>query len=176
MSIVDNIHGAAGKRGIFHSRLVHFERYQIFFVFVRFVLVSCPASSSPAVPRFGSFADPIRDRSNRSIDHAHSEYESIVLCHKNNTTKPFYELRHALFPHQRTIMLWIRSSALFLLASTAFAVEESLFSSELMTAFHKWADFHGKEYGSHEEKMTRLQIWAENDGKQKELLIWEGKC
>jgi len=35
----------------------------------------------------------------------------------------------------------------------------------MMTAFHKWVDFHGKEYASHEEKMTRLQIWAENNSK-----------
>jgi len=39
----------------------------------------------------------------------------------------------------------------------------------MMTAFHKWVDFHGKEYASHEEKMTRLQIWAENNGKWDKL-------
>ena len=61
------------------------------------------------------------------------------------------------------MMLWLRSTALFLLASTAFAAEDKL-STELMTAFHKWSDFHQKKYESHDEKMIRLQIWAENDG------------
>jgi len=59
-------------------------------------------------------------------------------------------------------MLFIRTTVLLLLAAVASAAEKPL-SVELMSAFHKWVDFHGKQYNSHEEKMTRLQIWADND-------------
>jgi hypothetical protein len=38
-------------------------------------------------------------------------------------------------------------------------------SHELLSAFKKWMVFHGKEYDSHEEKLKRLQIWIDNDGK-----------
>jgi len=62
-------------------------------------------------------------------------------------------------------MLFIRTTVLLLLAAVASAAEKPL-SVELMSAFHKWVDFHGKQYNSHEEKMTRLQIWADNDGKR----------
>ena len=66
------------------------------------------------------------------------------------------------------MMLWLKSTAFCLLAWTACAVEERttlLGSSEqLVSAFHKWAEFHDKQYESHDEKMIRMQIWAENDG------------
>jgi Cathepsin propeptide inhibitor domain (I29) len=61
-------------------------------------------------------------------------------------------------------MLCIRSTAFFLLVSKAFGLENS-FGAEILSAFHEWADLHGKEYDSHHEKMSRLQIWAENDGR-----------
>lgn len=61
-------------------------------------------------------------------------------------------------------MLFIRSTAFVLLVSTAFGLE-NLFDAEVLSEFHEWADLHGKEYDSHHEKLARLQIWAENDGK-----------
>lgn len=36
-------------------------------------------------------------------------------------------------------------------------------SVELLSKFHSWADYHGKSYDTHEEKMERLAIWVEND-------------
>jgi hypothetical protein len=45
----------------------------------------------------------------------------------------------------------------------AVSVSSSV-SVELMASFQNWADFHGKEYDSYEEKIQRLQIWLDNDG------------
>lgn len=49
-------------------------------------------------------------------------------------------------------------------ATAAVNVEDGGLSIEQMVQFQNWAEFHGKSYDSHEEKMTRLQIWLNNDG------------
>jgi len=59
-------------------------------------------------------------------------------------------------------MVFMQTTVLLLLASVAAAAEPFV-SAERLSAFHEWVEVHGKQYNSHEEKMTRLQIWTEND-------------
>lgn len=63
-----------------------------------------------------------------------------------------------------------RASSLILLvlgaaSSASAAVAEETLSTALMTDFKKWVDYFGKQYDSHEEKMKRLEIWVNNNGK-----------
>lgn len=39
-------------------------------------------------------------------------------------------------------------------------------SVELMSKFRSWVEYHDKTYDSHDEKMKRLKIWVQNDGKR----------
>jgi hypothetical protein len=65
----------------------------------------------------------------------------------------------------RVACLFIISLA-YSVSSAVFASEEQPLSVELMTKFQHWTQFHQKEYESHEQKMERLRIWLENDGKK----------
>ena len=47
----------------------------------------------------------------------------------------------------------------------AMVVEKLEASVELMAKFHSWTEEHAKSYDTHDEKLKRLQIWIENDGR-----------
>lgn len=49
-------------------------------------------------------------------------------------------------------------------AAAATSVNRDNVSVELMAKFKSWSDYHRKQYDSHDEKMTRWQIWLENHG------------
>ncbi|GKY99460.1 hypothetical protein MPSEU_000900500 [Mayamaea pseudoterrestris] len=54
--------------------------------------------------------------------------------------------------------------ALFcLVALVDGANEEAQYSVDLMAKFQLWRTFHGKEYNSHDERVGRLRVYAEND-------------
>lgn len=60
--------------------------------------------------------------------------------------------------------MMFRLSLLLLVSSTVVNAVEERLSTELMSAFKKWVNFHDKKYDSHEEKLMRLHNWVENDG------------
>jgi hypothetical protein len=72
-------------------------------------------------------------------------------------------------------MNYFPKSVFFLLAfvvSSSHAVKEHVIavdhleaSVEVMSKFHSWTAQHEKSYDSHDEKMKRLRIWVENDGR-----------
>ena len=58
--------------------------------------------------------------------------------------------------------MWrISTVALLLLAASSSALDVTL---EATAKFNDWVEAHGKEYDTQQEKLTRLQIWLENDG------------
>ena len=62
----------------------------------------------------------------------------------------------------------LRLPALLLLcvvSAMGTMAEESHLSAELMAKFQHWMTFHGKDYDSHDQRIERLRVWMDNDGK-----------
>lgn len=64
--------------------------------------------------------------------------------------------------HRSSLSLFLATSCLTAASVAGTSVSLDHLSVELMAKFKSWSDYHGKQYDSHDEKMSRLQIWLEN--------------